>query len=50
MGSVEHVLSGWADSLETPRADEMGRRGDILRTGHDAVKIAFVKYLHSGWG
>ena len=26
------MLSGWADSLETPRADEMGRRGDILRT------------------
>ena len=39
---MEHVLSTWADSLETPRADEMGRRGDILRTGHEIVKMGIV--------
>jgi hypothetical protein len=30
---VKHVLFRWADSLETPRADEMGRRGQRWRTG-----------------
>ena len=32
MRSVEHVLSSWVDSLNTPRADEMGRRGQRWRT------------------
>ena len=35
IGSVERVLSRWDESLETPRADEMGRRSDILRTSHE---------------
>ena len=53
MESVESVLSRWGESLETPRADEMGRHGDILRTGHDPYKnevfTGFRPKLYQNW-
>ena len=36
-------MSLQAYSLETPRADEMGRRGDILRTDHEPEVLLVLR-------
>ena len=58
MGSVESVLFTWADSLDTPRADEMGRHDQRWGTGSrgqfDRKHLIFMvrgpcaKYHHDG--
>ena len=47
---MEHVLSRWADSLEMSRADEMGRRGQIWRTGSSGrFCVKNTPHFHGSW-